>query len=53
LYFFLQFAEWSCVGALVLLKELEDFLDALRVELLADRVQVVRLVLPELNLGGG
>jgi hypothetical protein len=38
---FLEFGEGSGVGALVLLEELEDFLDALGVKLFADGVQVV------------
>lgn len=53
LHFLLQLAEGGGVGALVLLEELEDLLDALGVELHADGVQVLGLVLPELDLGGG
>jgi len=51
LHLFLQLGEGSGVGALVLLKELEDLLDALRVELHTDAVQVLGLVSPELDLG--
>jgi hypothetical protein len=49
----LELAERSGVGALVLFKELEDFLDALRVKLLADGIQVLGLVAPELKFGQG
>lgn len=49
----LELAEGAGVGRLVLLKELEDLLDALGVELLADGVEVVGLVLPELDLNEG
>lgn len=49
----LQLAEGTSVCGLVLLEELEDFLDALGVKLFTDGVQVVRLVLPELDLGEG
>jgi hypothetical protein len=50
---FLKLGERSCIGALVLFKELENLLDALGVELHADAVQVLRLVFPELDLGRG
>lgn len=49
----LELAEGSGVGGLVLLEELEDLLDALGVELNADGVEVLGLVLPEVDLGGG
>lgn len=49
----MEFTEGASVGGLVLLEELEDLLDALGVELLADGVQVVGLVLPELDLSEG
>jgi hypothetical protein len=51
LNFLLKLRERSCVGRFVLLKELEDLLDALRVQLLADLVQVFGLALPEVELG--
>ena len=53
MHLLLQLAEWSRVSALVLFKELKDFLDAFRGELLADAVEVLSLILPELNLSGG
>ena len=53
LHLFLQLGEGSSVGALVLLKELENLLNTLGVELHADAVQVLGLVFPELDLGGG
>ena len=43
----LELGEGTSVGTLVLLEELEHLLDALATELLADVVEVVRLVLPE------
>ena len=49
----LQLAEGTSLGRLVLLEELEHLLDALARELLADGVQVLALVLPELNLSDG
>jgi hypothetical protein len=48
----LELAEGSGVGGLILLKEFEHLLDALRRELLANVVQVVTLSLPEVKLGG-
>ena len=39
--FLLELAEGASVCGLVLLEELEDFLDALRVKLFADGIQVV------------
>jgi hypothetical protein len=51
LHFLLQLGERSGVGRLVLLEELEHLLDALRVQLLADLVQVLGLALPEFKLG--
>jgi hypothetical protein len=51
--FLLELGEGGGVGALILLEELKNFLDALGVELQADRVQVLGLVSPELNLGLG
>lgn len=50
---FLELAEGASLGGLVLLEELEDFLDALSGELFTDGVQVFLLVLPELDFGGG
>jgi hypothetical protein len=50
LHLFLKLAEWASVGRLILFEELEDLLDLLTSKLLADEVQVVRLVLPELKL---
>jgi len=47
----LELAEGGGVGALVLFKELKHFLDTLRVQLLADAVEVLGLVAPELKLG--
>ena len=47
---FLEFGESRGVSALVLLEELENLLNALRIELLANRVQVVTLVAPEVEL---
>ena len=49
----LELAEGAGLRALVLLQELQDLLDALAGELLADGVEVGALVLPELELGGG
>lgn len=49
----LQLGEGSCVGALVLFEELKDLLDAFRVELHTDAVEVLGLVLPELDLSRG
>lgn len=43
----LELAERSSVGRLVLLEELENLLDPLRVKLIADRVKVLSLALPE------
>jgi hypothetical protein len=50
---FLKFAERSRVGALVLFKELKNLLDAFGVELEADAVEVLRLVLPEVKFSHG
>ena len=47
--FLLELAERSSVGRLVLLEELKNLLDPLRVQLLADLVEVLALVLPEFN----
>lgn len=47
--FLLELAERSSVGRLVLLEELKHLLDPLRVQLLADLVEVLALVLPEFN----
>lgn len=46
----LELAERSSVGGLVLLEELENFLDALRVKLVANCIQVLGFVLPEIDL---
>ena len=46
----LKFREGASVGGLVLFQELKNFLDSVTWKLLADGVQVVRLVLPELDL---
>ena len=48
LNFFLELAEWSSVGGFVLLEELQNLLDLLRVELVANGVEVLALVLPEI-----
>jgi hypothetical protein len=50
---FLKFAERSRVGALVLFKELKNLLDAFGVELEADAVEVLRLVLPKVKFSHG
>jgi len=50
LYFFLELAEWSSVSGLILLEEFEYLLDSLGAQLLTDRVKVLALVLPELDL---
>jgi len=50
LHLFLKLGEGRCVGGLVLLEELQHFLDALGVELLANAVQVLALVGPEAEL---
>jgi hypothetical protein len=50
LNFLLELGEGSCVGRFVLLEELEDLLDALRIQLLANLVQVLGLALPEVEL---
>jgi len=47
LHLLLELGEGTSVGTLVLLEELEHLLDALATKLLADVVEVVRLVLPE------
>ena len=47
--FLLELAERSSVGRLVLLEELKNLLDPLRVKLLANLVKVLALVLPEFN----
>jgi hypothetical protein len=47
----LELAEWASIGGLILLQELENLLDSFRIELLADRVEILTLVLPEINLG--
>lgn len=49
----LELGEGRGLGRLVLLEELEDLLDALSGELVADRVKVLTLVLPEVNFGDG
>jgi hypothetical protein len=46
----LELGEWASICRLILLEELKHLLDTLTVELLADVVQVVRLVPPELQL---
>jgi len=51
--FLLELAERASVGGLVLLEELEDLLYALRVKLVADGVEVLRFVLPEVDLSQG
>jgi predicted transcriptional regulator len=51
--FFLQLAEGSRVSALVLLQKLKNLLDAFRVELETDAVEILRLVLPKLNFSHG
>jgi hypothetical protein len=53
LHLLLQLREGRCVGGLVLFEELQHFLDALGVELVADRVQVLTLVSPEVELCNG
>ena len=53
LNFLLKLAEGSGVGGFVLLEELENLLDAFGVKLVADSVQVLRFVLPELDLSQG
>jgi hypothetical protein len=53
LNFLLQLREGSGVGRLVLLEELEHLLNALRVQLLADLVQVLGLGFPEVELSQG
>jgi len=47
--FLLELTERSSVGRLVLLEELKHLLDPLGVQLLADLVKVLALVLPEFN----
>ena len=49
----LQLAEGPSVGGLVLLEEFKNLLNALRVELFADSIQVVGLVPPEVDLSEG
>ena len=51
--FLLEFAEGASLSGFVLLEELQNFLDAFTRKLLADRVQVLTLVLPEGDLGEG
>jgi len=53
LNFLLELGEGSCVSRFVLLEELEDLLDALRVQLLANLVQVLGFALPEVELSHG
>ena len=50
---FLELAESASLSRLVLFQELKNLLDALASELLADRVQVRALVVPEGELGLG
>jgi hypothetical protein len=50
LNFFLQLAEWASVGRFILLKEFENLLDLLGVQLEANGVQVLTLVFPEFDL---
>jgi hypothetical protein len=47
LNFFLELGERTGVGTLILLEELQNFLDSFATKLLTDVVEVVRLVLPE------
>lgn len=49
LNFFLELAEWTSVSRLVLFKELEDFLDSLRAQLLVDSVKIGALISPEVD----
>ena len=49
----LELAEGSSVCGFVLLKELEDLLDPLGAKLVADGVEVVGFVLPEVDLSEG
>jgi hypothetical protein len=50
LHLFLQLRESRGVSGLVLFEELKDLLDTLTAKLLADGVQVVTFVLPEVEL---
>ena len=53
LNFLLKLGESAGLGRLVLFEELENLLDALASELVADRVEVLTLVLPEIDLSDG
>ena len=48
--FLMKFGKRGRVSAFVLFEELEHFLDALRRELVTDRIQIIALVLPEVQL---
>mmetsp|Transcript_9277 Transcript_9277/g.10102 ORF Transcript_9277/g.10102 Transcript_9277/m.10102 type:complete len:229 (+) Transcript_9277:1035-1721(+) len=50
LNFLLQFGEWDGVGTLILVQKLGHLLDLVRLQLLMDRIQILGLVLPELQL---
>ena len=49
----LELGEWTSVGGLVLFQELEDLLDSLGTELLADSDKIKALIFPEVDLSNG
>jgi hypothetical protein len=50
---FLQLAERTCVGRLVLFEKLKNFLDSLGVQLFMDCVEVLALISPKVDLSDG
>lgn len=46
----MELSKRSCVRALVLFQELDDFLDRVLLELIMDQVKVLHPVVPESNL---